>query len=188
MAKSKSLLTAGLRGTVGGTLVFRKLNGETVVSAAPEPSSKEPSEKQKEQRQRFRLASLYADRVKADPLLLEEYVIAAKKRGSNNVRNLILADFFKLPEIISLSVNTKPAGSIIEILVVDYMRVKSVTLSIKNPDGSVLESGKCVVGSDKQTWTYRIVQQENLIAGVIFEITATDLPGNVGIKSFNYTA
>ncbi len=188
MAKSKSLLTAGLRGTVGGTLVFRKLNGETVVSAAPEPSSKEPSEKQKEQRQRFRLASLYAERVKADPLLLEEYVIAAQKKGMNNVRNLILADFFRLPEVLSLTVNTKPTGSVLEILVVDYMRVKSVTVSIKKPDGSVLESGKCVVGVDKQTWTYRVQQQENLAAGVTFEIAATDLPGNVGIKSFVYTA
>jgi len=44
MAKTKSLLTAGLRGTVGGTLVFRRLNGETVVAAAPVPSSIQPSE------------------------------------------------------------------------------------------------------------------------------------------------
>lgn len=188
MAKTKSLLTAGLRGTVGGTLVFRRVNGETVVSAAPEKSSKEPSMNQKVHRERFRLASLYAQRISTDPVLLEEYLIAAGKKGYPNVRSLIIADFFRFPEILSFNVNTKPTGSELETIIVDFMRVKSVTVSFMAPDGSVLETGNGVLGSDKQTWTYQVLDSAHLVAGVNFEITATDLPGNVTIKSFAYQA
>ncbi|MFA5330716.1 MAG: hypothetical protein WC384_23185 [Prolixibacteraceae bacterium] len=186
MAKSKSLLTAGLRGTVGGTLVFRKVNGETVVSAAPEMGSKEPSEKQKVQRGRFRLASLYAKRVAADPESLAEYLLAAKKKGLPNVRSLIIADYFRVPEILSFQINTKPEGSLLETIVVDYMRVKSVTVSLKNPDGSVFETGNGIQGVDNQTWTYLIQDAAKLVAGVCVDINATDLPGNVTTQSFDY--
>jgi len=188
MAKTKSLLTAGLRGTVGGTLVFRRVHGETVVSASPEKSSKEPSEQQKSHRERFRLASLYAQRVKTNPEILEEYLFAAVKKGYTNVRSLIIADYFCFPEILSINVNTKPAGTELETIVIDYMRVKSVTVSLKAPDGSVLESGDGALGIDQQTWTYKVLDSANLAASVCFEITATDLPGNVTTKSFDYQA
>jgi hypothetical protein len=168
--------------------VFRKVNGETVVSAAPEMGSFEPSKKQKAQRERFRLASLYAQRVAADPVLLEEYLIAAKKKAFPNVRSLIIADYFRLPEILSFQINTKPEGSVLETIVVDYMRVQSVTVSAKNPDGSVFESGNGDLGSDKQTWSYLIQDAAKLVAGVCIEISATDLPGNVTTKSFDYQA
>lgn len=186
MAKTKSLLTAGLRGTVGGTLVFRKMNGETIVSASPERSSKEPSDKQKAQRERFRLASLYAQRVKTDPEILEEYLLIAVKKGYSNVRSLIIRDYFQVPEILSFRVNTGPEGTLLETIVVDYMRVKSVTVSLKAPDGSVLEAGNGVLGIDQQTWTYMVQDVAQLVAGVNVEISATDLPGNVTTKSFDY--
>lgn len=191
MAKTKSLLTAGLRGTVGGTLVFRKMNGETVVSAVPEMSSKEPSVNQKEQREKFRLASLYAQRVASDPGLLEEYVVAAKNKRFPNVRSLMIADYFRFPEILSMKVkeSTEQSGTVgLETIVVDYMRVKTVTVSLIDPDGSVPETGAAILGIDKQTWTYGIQNAENLVAGVQFEITATDLPGNATTKSFDYQA
>lgn len=188
MAKTKSLLTAGLRGTVGGTLVFRKVNGETVVSAAPEMGLKDPSEKQKAQRERFRLASLYAQRVMADPVTLEEYVIGARQKGFPNVRSFIIADYFRLPEVLNFSINTEPTGTSLEMLVVDYMRVKSVNVSLKAPDGSVSETGNANLGADKQTWTYRVQESAHLAAGISFEITATDLPGNVTTQSIDYQA
>ena len=187
MAKvSSNLVTTGLKGMVGGTLVFRKLNGQTIVSSAPEKGLREPSEKQRVQQDKFRLASLYASRVYADPVLLEEYSVAAKKKGYANARALIVADYFRLPEILNLVVNTKPAGSVLEILVVDFMRAKSVTVSVLAPDGSVSESGKSNIGIDKQTWTYRVENVAHLVAGTCFEVKATDLPGNVTTKNFDY--
>lgn len=59
MAKTKSLLTAGLRGTVGGTLVFSQIKWGTHCSWVPVLSSKQPSESQVMQRERFLLASHY---------------------------------------------------------------------------------------------------------------------------------
>jgi len=183
---SSNLVTTGLKGMVGGTLVFRKINGQTIVSSAPQKGSREPSEKQQAQQDKFRLASLYASRVYADPALLEEYSVVAKKKGYGNVRSLIVADYFRVPEILSLTVNTKPAGSALEILVVDFMRAKSVTVSVLAPDGSVSESGKSNMGIDKQTWTYRVENAAHLVTGTRFEVKATDLPGNVTTKTFNY--
>ena len=55
MAKvANNLVTTKLRGMVGGTLVFRSYNGETVVSAAPAPSTKPASEGQQAVREKFR--------------------------------------------------------------------------------------------------------------------------------------
>ena len=57
------------------------------------------------------------------------------------------------------------------------------------PDScSVLETGNSELGTDKQMWTYRVQDAANLVAGVNFEITATDLPGNVTTQSFDYQA
>jgi hypothetical protein len=187
MAKTKSLLTAGLRGTVGGTLVFRRLNGETVVAAAPVPSSKQPSEGQVMQRERFRLASLYAKRVLNDPELQVDYELLAKAKKLPSSRAAAIADYFRSPEIVHTKVSTDQSGVVIvEAIVVDYLRVKSVIISVNSPDGSVLETGNGVLGIDNQTWTYAVQNSAGLFAGVSFEITATDLPGNVTTKSLTY--
>jgi hypothetical protein len=186
MAQTKSLVTKGLRGSIGGSLVFRKINGQTIVSASPEMVPQEPSIKQKEQREKFRQASLYAQRVDSDPELRAEYVLGAKLKGFPNVRSFIIADFFRSPEILSIRVSTEPAGSILETIVVDFMRVKTVTVVVNDPVGSMLETGNAVMGIDKQTWTYNFTNPANLAAGAIFEITATDLSGNTSTKSFDY--
>ena len=187
MAKTKSLLTAGLRGTVGGTLVFRKLNGETVVAAAPGPRSKQPTEGQMIQRERFRLASLYAKRATSDPELRVEYELVAKAKKLPSARAAAIADYFRSPEILNAKFSTDPSGIIIvEAIVVDYLRVKSVTISVNAPDGSALETGNGVLGIDNQTWTYQVQNSADLVAGARFDLAATDLPGNVTTQSLYY--
>jgi hypothetical protein len=187
MAKTKSLLTAGLRGTVGGTLVFRRLNGETVVAAAPVPTSKQPSESQMMQRERFRLASLYAKRAFNDPELRVEYELVAKVKKLPSARAAAIADYFRFPEILNAKISTDQSGVVIvEAVVVDYLRVKSVTISVISPDGSVLETGNGVLGIDNQTWTYQVQNSANLIAEMRFDIHATDLPGNVTTQCLYY--
>ena len=187
MSKTMSLVTAGFRGMLGRTLVFRKLNGETVVAAAPGPRSKQPTEGQMIQRERFRLASLYAQRVTRDPELRVEYELAAKAKKLPSARSAAIANYFHSPEILNAKFSTDPSGIIIvEAIVVDYHRVISVTISVNAPDGSALETGNGVLGIDNQTWTYQIQNSADLVAGVIFEITATNLPGNVTTQSLNY--
>ena len=187
MAQIVNIATKGMSGMIGGTLVFRKVNGKTVVASAPVPSSKPPSEGQMQQRERFRLATLYGQRVMNDPLLNEEYAQAAIQKKMPSAQIVAIADYFRLPEILSFAVSTHPKGSsVLETIVIDYVMVKTVTVDVKDPDGLVLESGNGLMGIDKQTWTYEIQNAENLVAGVQFEITATNLPGNVTVKSFDY--
>ena len=187
MAKSKSLLTVGLRGTVGGTLVFRRLNGETVVAAAPVPISKPASESQVRQRERFRLASLYAKRVLNDPDLRLEYEQVARLKKLPSARAAAIADYFRSPEILKAKTSTNPSGEVTVVAVVaDFLRVSSVVVSVTTPDGTVLEAGNGVLSIDNQTWTYTVQDSTKLVAGVNFEITATDLPGNETRQILDY--
>ena len=187
MAKSSSLLTTGLRGTVGRTLVFRKYFGETVVAAAPVPSSKQPTEVQLNHRERFRMASLYARRALSDPELRVEYELAAKVKKLPSARTVAIADYFRSPEILNAKLSTQPSGAVVvEAIAVDYLRVKAVTITVNAPDGLVLESGNGVLSADHQTWTYEVQHATELVAGVHFEIKATDLPGNVTTEILDY--
>ena len=187
MAKTKSLLTAGLRGTVGGTLVFRRLNGETVVAAAPVPSSKQPSESQVMQRERFRLASLYAKREFNDPELRVENELVAKVKKLPSARAAAIADFFRSPEILNAKTSTDQSGIVIvEAIVVDYLRVKSVTISVNAPFGPVILTVNGFLGIENKNCTYLVHISEILVAETRFEIAATDLPGNVTTQSLSY--
>lgn len=183
MAISQNLVTKGLTGSVGKTLVFKTVNGKTIVSASPVKGSKEPSEKQLEQRKRFKLASLYAARVIANSELLLEYTEAAQRKGITNVRSLIMADYFHAPEIMDYEISTTPTDSL-NCVVADLVRVKSVTMKIMTPDGEVLESGNATMSVDLQTWSFLISDVAHLQNPFSIEISATDLAGNVSTKTF----
>ena len=55
----KNLITKGLSGILGGTLVFRNVGEKTVVSVAP-TTTKEASPAQKNHREKFQQAVFYA--------------------------------------------------------------------------------------------------------------------------------
>jgi hypothetical protein len=60
MAKSqKNVVTYGLSGKIGDLLVFRQVDGKTIVSKIPK-QSKTVLEKQQKQRNRFQQATIYA--------------------------------------------------------------------------------------------------------------------------------
>ena len=55
------------------------------------------------------------------------------------------ADYFRSPEILNAKISTDQSGAVVvEAIVVDYLRVKSVTISVNAPDGSALETGNGV--------------------------------------------
>ncbi|WP_163712919.1 hypothetical protein [Mangrovibacterium lignilyticum] len=176
----------GASGMVGGTLVYRKFGKETILASAPEKSSKEPSEKQVEQREKFRLANFYAARVKANPELLAAYRDAMIRRSYINVHSLIIADYFREPEIISFNQEVDETTSEVRIavLVVALLQAKSVTLRIQTPDGTVLESGPAVMEADQQIWLYSPADPAQLASGNLMEVEVTDYPGHLVTKSF----
>jgi hypothetical protein len=67
MAKQKNnVVTYGLSGKIGDLLIFRRINGKTVISKTPE-RSKTVTEKQTATRKRFRQVTFYAKAAVANP-------------------------------------------------------------------------------------------------------------------------
>jgi len=189
MAFAKGIATKGYRGMVGNTLVFKKWGEKTVVAAAPERVTKAPSIIQLAHQERFRLASYYAKRTMFDPDLLAEYRAAAEVKGIASVRNVMMADYFSSPRILECEVkasSSQPGSKSLKILAVAYVRVTAITVSVTDPDGTVLESGNALLNADTQISTYEFQDASNLIAGVSYNIKATSLTGNVTSNSFDY--
>jgi hypothetical protein len=183
MAKSKgNVLTYGLSGKIGDLLVFRQINGVTVVSKMPE-QSKTLSEKQIAHRKRFQQAVLYAQKVVNAPETGELYKSAAKKVKGKKPENIAVADFFNAPDIndVDLSGYTGAKGEQIFIDVSDDFAVKTVTVNITNADGSLVEEGEAVQSSGN-LWIYTATQNNESLAGDKITVSASDLPGNTDLK------
>jgi hypothetical protein len=180
MAESNNnLLTHGLSGTVGGMLVFRQRNGKTIVAKRP-AKSKNVSEKQVAQRYRFQQAVFYSYTAVNSPETGELYKTAAKKSKGKSPSNIAVADFFNAPDIrdVDLSGYTGVAGEQIRIVVSDDFAVKTVTVSITNADGSLVEEGSAVQ-SIGALWIYTTEQNNESLDGDKIVVAASDLPGNV---------
>ncbi|MDR2384939.1 MAG: hypothetical protein LBD80_04660 [Tannerella sp.] len=180
MAESKNnVLTHGLRGKVGGMLVFRQMNGKTFVSTVPEKSD-EVSEKQKTQRRKFRNATIYGKSALENPENREIYEAAAAKKGRTPFIAAV-ADFLNAPEIelIDLSDYTGQPGDIIKVEAHDDTLVKEVHVSIINADGSTVEEGQATLDASGYVWTYTAQQNNDNLDGNKIVVSVSDLPGNV---------
>ena len=178
MAKSKNnVLTHGLSGKIGGLMVFRQLDGQTVVSAPPK-QGKSPSVKQKAQRRRFQEAIFYAKEAMATPELAELYATGSKK--GKKPYNVAVADFLNAPDIdeVDLSAYHGAAGDTIKVNASDDFAVKSVTVKIVNALGETVEEGEAVhkIGS---MWIYTAITEINNLANSKIIVSAADIPGNV---------
>lgn len=56
----KNIITEGLSGKLGDTIVFRRRDGRTIVATRPETSDRELSQTEIEHRSKFREAVIYA--------------------------------------------------------------------------------------------------------------------------------
>jgi hypothetical protein len=180
MAKSKNnVVTYGLSGKVGDLLIFRQVDGQTIVSSVPK-SSKTVSEGQKKQMKRFQRATVYGKSVVDDPQLKELYDAAAKKKKGMTAYNVAVADFLHAPDIedIDLSAYTGAAGDEIRILASDDFAVKSVHVSISNVDGALIEEGYAEQ-STGNLWIYVASKDNDNTAGDRIVISASDIPGNI---------
>jgi hypothetical protein len=177
MAKSKrNVITYGLSGKIGDLLVFRQVDGQTIVSKMPKQSTT-VSEKQAAHRKRFQQAMVYATSAVESPETGELYKAAAKKRQTPI--NVAVADFFNAPDIenIDLSEYAGNEGDKIRITVSDDFMVKYVRVKIFNADGSLVEEGEAVRDAG-DLWIYTAVQNNENLSGDKIVIMASDLPGN----------
>lgn len=85
----------GLSGMLGKSLVFRTLNGRTIVQAAP--VRKVPFNKaQRASQQRFRQAMAYARELVNNPDVKAKYAARAKEKGNNcNAFNIAVSEYLQ---------------------------------------------------------------------------------------------
>lgn len=177
MAKSENnVLTHGLSGKIGDLLVFRNVNGKTIVSKAPAKSSKAPSEKQMEHRENFQEAVIYGNSVRLTPELKALYESSLQE--GQTLYRVALADFMKAPKIkeVNMDEYTGLKGSRIVIRAIDDFMVKEVVVAIYATDATLVEQGFAAKHINGLDWIYTATQNNQVGAKIV--ITASDIPGN----------
>ena len=182
MARSKeNVLTHGMSGKIGDIIVFRNVNGNTIVAKAPAKSKSKASEKQLLQRERFLEAAIYSKSVQLDPelkALYESSLIEGK-----TVYIMAMTDFLNSPTIKNVEINnySGSGGSTIAMRVTDDFMVKQVEVTITNLSGGTLEQGNAALQPNGLDWHYITTSDSTGEVGKII-ITATDNPGNISRK------
>lgn len=172
-----NVVTFGLSGKVGDLLVFRKMNGKTIVSKVPVKSNIPPSFLQAEVKNRFKLASKFAKQAMQDPVL-EAYYRAISKKGQRPF-NAAFADFFIAPEVSNPTGNYDGLmGTTLSIMAVDNYEVKTVTIEIRKADDSLVEQGTANLTADGVTWDYTCQTTNAAPSGCKLLWTACDWAGN----------
>lgn len=178
-----NLITAGLSGSIGGQIVFRRRGEETVVSKTPVRSDKPFTAAQLAQQQRFERAVIYSKAAIADPATKAAY--KAEARSGQSAFNVAFADFLNAPRIdeIDLTGYTGAVGSTIRIRCVDDFVVDSVYVKIENQDGSVADEGDAVLDANGLDWIFTAIKVNADLAGDKITVTAVDKPGNKTAKT-----
>jgi hypothetical protein len=174
----KNIITKGMSGKLGDTIVFRQRGGVTVVATLPEKEERETTEAQKQQQRKFQQAVIYAQNAMQDEDLKAEYALKAKPNRS--AYHVALADFLHAPDIddVDLSKYDGTQGSEIVIRVVDDYQVAQVIVSIFKQDGTLVEEGTAVPAGNKLDWVYTAQKSNTPLTGNKMIIKASDVPGN----------
>lgn len=151
----------GMTGTIG-RLLFRNVQGRTVVSTRPpkltRSQKQQQSALQRENRTRFRKASAYAKAMMLDPAMKAYYWQKARKLRLPNGYTAAIADFMRKTSV--QSVNTKRytgrAGGHISIKAgkKDFA-IAGVTVTLATKEGQEIEKGTATRCSSSGEWIYR---------------------------------
>lgn len=179
----KNIITKGLRGQLGKTVVFRKVGDRTIVATVPSTTDN-PTAAQQSHRERFRKAVVTARRLMGIPEVKAIYEQEAKRKGQPNAYNVAIADFFQAPEVSSVDVSSYlgKTGNTLYIIATDDVEVTDVTVEIRKADGSVVESGQAVRIENGSQWNYKATASNSSFAGGKIIVKAFDRPGNVTTK------
>jgi hypothetical protein len=180
MAKSKTnIITHGYHGKVGDQFVLRVRGSNSMICAKPDRSSVELTQNQKDQTRRFSGAVNYAKSALADPVKRAYYEARATKEIS--AYNRAVADFLTKPWIDQIDAidYTGHPGDKIRIIASDNIKVDSVSVSITDNAGAVLETSTCVFDGENMNWVYTASTTQAVIAGLKVVAIVRDMPGHV---------
>jgi hypothetical protein len=183
MAEVKNnIVTQGVSGMLGDMIVFRQVNGKTVIATKPKKSEKQ-TEKQLEHQKRFQSAVIYGKAASADPAQRAIYQEGVnEKLGSPYM--VAVADFLNAPDIedVNLKGYKGNVGDAIIIRVTDDFKVAEVKVAIHNPDGSLVEEGNAVQLLGGVDWSYKATVKNDSLDGDRITIMAYDMPGNETVE------
>lgn len=176
-----NIVTQGLSGMLGEQLVFRMRGKKTYVSKAPVQKERELSEAQILHQRKWQEAILYGKSAMASPEMKEAYKSSADE--THSAYNVAVADFMNAPHIdeIDISQYTGQPGSFIIIRAVDDFQVAEVSVTIYNPDGTLVEQGMAVVEAGA-SWKYTATAVNSDLSGDKIVIKVSDIPGNLTLE------
>lgn len=179
MSKSlNNVVMHGHQGMVGDMIVFKQVNGKTIVSTRPRKSNKPPTEGQLLRQERFLEATIYAKNAVKDLLLKPIYDALAG--GGKTAYNVAVADFLKAP-VLSKAITENYTGAIgdsIKIRAVDSVKVESLSLRIFAADDTLIEEGEAAQLPNGLDWEYLTTQTNPDLTGSKVCFVAMDIPGN----------
>ncbi len=166
-----------------GDLIFKRYEGEEIVSKMPDRTGIIPTVNQRAQMEQFRLATVYGKSVLADSAAREVYDDAAARKGLP-VFAVTVADFLNAPVVdeINLAGYAGKIGDKIVVRASDDVEVSGVTVTIRDQGGAAIEQGAAVFNDATGTWTYTATTSLAQGQSVSMEVSATDRPGHVTSK------
>ena len=177
MAESTdNYVTKGLKGTIGKKNTYRQRGGKTFVSDYPRPTSVPPTQKLRSVRANFADCIAYAKAAINDPILKAKYQAEAK--GGQTAFNVATSDALNHPELINIIKSSHQESPETEIITssTDDIKEATITVSIHQATGELLEQGNASVQPGTNDWIYRPANP--IPAGSRISLASRDLPKN----------
>ena len=87
MARNSGILTSGIRGAIGNSIVYKQVNGKTIATSYPDRSQVKFTSKQVDYQNIFAAAAAYASAAIHDPEKNQAYLVKIRN-GSKSVRGM----------------------------------------------------------------------------------------------------
>ena len=179
---NQNVLASTFKGKVGKQFVMKTVNGKSVIAIPPKKTSKPKTVNQEAAGRNFKEAIQYA---KDSKLIPERYAFyQSMTKPGQSAYTAAVKDFMKPAWITSIDTN-KYAGKLgdkIRIFAGDSFKVASVTVTINDADGNLIETGQAVQAD--ALWVYTVTAANTPPAGSSVFVLVYDLPGHPVTQSF----
>ncbi len=172
----------GAKGLVGG-LMFRTVDGKTVVSAYNKPDKRKMKRRETELQRLYRLrfaeASRYAKEVLCDIDTYEYYKRKAKKLGVGSAYAAVITDFLRKGRIEKIDASRlEKKGEVVVKAVKKDLEFTNVKLRVVARDGEVLREVKGVREGNGM-WRFKYTGERPRLGDVRLCVEAEDRVGHV---------
>ena len=181
MTKNDILLQMYMDGKLPNA-ILRQHRNKLLVTRKPDFTNYQATDKQLNNREKFRLAAIFAKSVEADPSLKNAYGVLTKK--DQTVYTVAIKDYMQAPRIHGWDISGyhRRKGDSIFIRASDNVCVTRVMCRVINVFGFLLEENDAHYHPDIDRWEYKLHKNHNLSAAACFHFKAWDLAGNATIQ------